>query len=101
MRVSLLTMGAACVATATVLMSAQGGAAKPRTVWDGAYTDTQAARATATFEGVCSRCHTLTAPGKGALAGDAFWTGFTQKSVGYLLMYVKTNMPNGNGGSLS
>ncbi len=32
-----------------------------RTVWDGAYTTAQAERAVATYDSVCSRCHTLTA----------------------------------------
>ena len=81
-----------------VLVAAQ--APKPRTVWDGVYSDAQAARAQATFDSVCSRCHMLTGAGKGALTGDAFWTGFTQKTVADLLTFVKTNMPNGNGGSL-
>ena len=62
-----------------VLVAAQ--APKPKTVWDGVYTDAQAARAQATFDSVCSRCHMLTGQGKGALTGDAFWTAFTQKSV--------------------
>jgi len=83
---------------AAVFVSAQ--APKPKTVWDGAYTNPQAERAKATFDSVCSRCHTLTGDGKGALTGDAFWTGFTQKTVADLLTFVKTNMPNGNGGSL-
>jgi mono/diheme cytochrome c family protein len=81
-----------------VLVAAQ--APKPKTVWDGVYTDAQASRAQATFDSVCSRCHMLTGQGKGALTGDAFWTAFTQKSVADLLTFVKTNMPNGNGGSL-
>jgi len=70
-------------------------------VWDGVYTNAQAERAQATFDSVCSRCHILTGDGKGALTGDAFWRGFTQKTVADLLTYVKTNMPNGNGGSLA
>jgi mono/diheme cytochrome c family protein len=82
----------------TVLIRAQEP--KARTVWDGVYTDAQAQRAMATYDSVCSRCHILTGQGKGALTGDAFWTAFTQKSVGDLLTFVKTNMPNGNGGSL-
>ena len=81
-----------------VLVAAQ--APTPKTVWDGVYSDAQAARAQATFDSVCSRCHMLTGQGKGAVTGDAFWTAFTQKSVADLLTYVKTNMPNGNGGSL-
>jgi mono/diheme cytochrome c family protein len=82
--------------TCGVLLNAQ----TTRTVWDGVYTDAQAQRAMATYDSVCSRCHTLSGQGKGALTGDAFWTAFTQKSVGDLLTFVKTNMPNGNGGSL-
>jgi len=84
--------------TTAVVVAAQ--APKPKTVWDGVYTDAQAARAQATFDSVCSRCHMLSGQGKGALTGDAFWTAFTQKSVADLLTFVSTNMPNGNGGSL-
>ena len=70
------------------------------TVWDGVYTDAQAERATATFSQSCSNCHTLEPQGKGPLTGEKFWEGFTQKTVGELLTYVSTNMPNGRGGSL-
>jgi len=74
------------------------------TVWDGAYTDAQAERATAAFSANCSRCHTLTADGSGnrPLTGEKFWEGYTQKTVGDLLKFVSTNMPNGAAaGSLS
>ena len=86
---------------AGVRISAQAAGAQGRTVWDGVYTDAQAARATGTFNQVCSNCHTLAAQGNKPLSGEKFWEGFTQKTVGDLLTYVKTNMPNGNGGSLS
>ena len=46
------------VAAAGSLLNAQA-ADKPRTVWDGVYTEAQAARATATFSQSCSNCHTL------------------------------------------
>jgi mono/diheme cytochrome c family protein len=73
-----------------------------RTVWDGVYTDAQAARATGTFNASCSNCHTLAAQGNRPLSGDKFWEKFTQKTAGDLLTFVKTNMPNGvNAGSLS
>lgn len=86
----------------TALLHAQASSAKGRTVWDGSYTDAQAARATATFSQSCANCHTLGPDGKGPLTGDAFWKGFTQKTVADLLTFVKTNMPNGvNAGSLS
>ena len=82
-----------------VLGSAQVAAG--RTVWDGVYTDAQAARATAIFSQSCSNCHSLTSEGtRRPLSGDKFWEGYTQKTVGDLLTFVKTNMPNGNGGSL-
>jgi Cytochrome C oxidase, cbb3-type, subunit III len=69
-------------------------------VWDGVYTDAQAARGTAIFGQTCSNCHTLTSEGNRPLSGEKFWEGYTQRSVGDLLTFVKTNMPNGNGGSL-
>ncbi len=96
-----LITAAGVVLLASAFVSAQ----KPRTVWDGVYTDAQAERARATFDSTCSRCHTLTASGTsgqgGPLVGDKFWTANTQKSVGDLLAYMSKNMPNGNGGSLS
>ncbi len=93
---------AAYVAMAvTASLGAQG---KSRTVWDGVYTDAQAERARATFDSICTQCHTLAPGGNtrgGAVSGDKFWATFTQKSVGDLLGYVSKNMPNGNGGSLA
>lgn len=82
---------------AGALLTAQAPA---RTVWDGVYTDAQAERATATFTQSCARCHTLTAEGTRPLSGDKFWEGYTQRTVADLLTYVRTNMPNGSGGSL-
>jgi mono/diheme cytochrome c family protein len=81
-----------------VLVSSQ---AKPRTVWDGVYTEAQATRATGIFGASCAGCHTLTPDGNRPLSGETFWQSNTQKSVAELLGYVSKNMPNGNGGSLS
>jgi len=96
------------LATATYVLSFGAAfiaaqAPKTATVWDGVYTNAQAERAVATFGSTCSRCHTLTTDGSGnrPLTGDKFWEGFTQKTVGDLLKFVSTNMPNGQGGSLS
>jgi S-disulfanyl-L-cysteine oxidoreductase SoxD len=102
-RASLLLLGSALVLalTARTLVTAQATSAPGRTVWDGVYTDDQADRATAVFSQSCSRCHTLSAEGESPLSGPAFWEGYTQRTVGDLLTYVSTNMPNGNGGSLS
>jgi mono/diheme cytochrome c family protein len=84
----------ACVSLAAGFAMAQGN--QPvRTVWDGVYTDAQAERATAVFSQNCARCHTLTPDGARPLSGEKFWEGYTQKTVGDLLTFVKTNMPNG------
>ncbi|MEO8099025.1 MAG: cytochrome c [Acidobacteriota bacterium] len=72
-----------------------------RTVWEGVYTEAQAARGTTAFGASCARCHGLTAEGRSPLVGDAFWKSFAQKTAGELLEYVSGNMPNGAPGSLS
>src|SRR5687767_9108902 len=84
-------------AGANVGTSAQAPAAQGRTVWDGVYTEAQAARATSVFGASCSNCHSLAPDGTGnrPLAGDRFWQRNTQKSVGELLEFVSKNMPNG------
>jgi S-disulfanyl-L-cysteine oxidoreductase SoxD len=98
----LLLAAAVFIASAgSTLLRAQAPRPQGRTVWDGVYTDAQATRGSSTFSTICINCHTLAATGNRPLTGDKFWDGFTQKSVGDLLTFVKTNMPNGNGGSLS
>jgi hypothetical protein len=49
----------------------------------------------------CSGCHALAAEGKAPLVGEPFWKSFAQKTVGDLLEFVSTNMPNGTPGSLN
>jgi S-disulfanyl-L-cysteine oxidoreductase SoxD len=82
-------------------VSAAQAANAARTVWDGVYTEAQAARGLASFNQSCTNCHTLSPQGNRPVSGDKFWETFTQKTVADLLTYVRTNMPNGNGGSLS
>jgi mono/diheme cytochrome c family protein len=72
-----------------------------RTVWDGVYTEAQAARGTMAYGQSCAGCHALAAEGKAPLVGDPFWKSFAQKTVGDLLEFVSTYMPNGNPGSLT
>ena len=72
-----------------------------RTVWDGVYTEAQATRGMTAYGQSCSGCHALAAQGKAPLVGDAFWKSFSQKSVGDLLEFVSSYMPNGAPGSLS
>lgn len=87
------------MATAS-LLTAQTGAPH-RTVWDGVYTEAQATRGMAAFGQSCAGCHALAAEGKAPLAGDPFWKSFSQKTVGDLLEFVSSYMPNGSPGSLS
>ena len=75
-----------------------------KTVWDGVYTEQQAARGSASFAGNCTRCHAADANGGDEgknLAGKAFWDSFRESTVDRLLDYVSRNMPNGAGGTLS
>lgn len=86
--------------TAASLSNAQTATPR-RTVWDGVYTEAQAARGMTAFGQSCAGCHALTAEGKSPLVGDPFWKSFAQKSVGDLLDFVSMYMPNGTPGSLS
>jgi mono/diheme cytochrome c family protein len=82
------------------LVSAQTSSPS-RTVWDGVYTEAQAARGVTAFSQSCAGCHVLAAEGKAPLTGEPFWKSFAQKTVGDLLEFVSANMPNGSPGSLS
>jgi mono/diheme cytochrome c family protein len=95
-------LGAAALFLTTLAHTALTAQTPARTVWDGAYTDAQAERAQGTFGANCARCHTLTTEGARPLVGEQFWQANTQKTVGDLLKFVSTNMPNGrDAGSLS
>jgi len=89
------------LASATASLVTAQTSTPRRTVWDGVYTEAQAARGTMAFGQSCAGCHALAGEGKAPLAGEPFWKSFAQKTVGDLLEFVSTNMPNGTPGSLS
>src|SRR5580704_10716804 len=89
------------LASVTASLVAAQTTAPRRTVWDGVYTETQAARGRMAFGEACSGCHALAAVGKAPLVGEPFWKSFAQKTVGDLLEFVSANMPNGSPHSLS
>jgi mono/diheme cytochrome c family protein len=93
--------GLLVLASATASLVAAQTSTPRRTVWDGVYTEGQAARGTMAFGQSCAGCHALAAEGKAPLAGEAFWKSFAQKNVGELLEFVTAYMPNGAPGSLS
>jgi mono/diheme cytochrome c family protein len=89
------------VASVTATLAAAQTSAPGRTVWDGVYTEPQAARGTMAFGQSCAGCHALAAEGRAPLVGDAFWKSFSQKTVSDLLEFISSYMPNGAPGSLS
>lgn len=96
--VLVLTAAGFALSVGSMLLSGQAPAG---TVWEGAYTDEQATRAVGTFSSTCAECHTLGGTGDGQLVGTKFWEGYSQKTVGDLLTFVKANMPSGAEGSLA
>jgi hypothetical protein len=98
-RTRLLTLST--LGFALSLASALPTAQTASTVWDGAYTEAQASRALGAFGTSCAECHTLGGQGDGQLVGSSFWEGYSQKTVGDLITFVRTNMPSGAEGSLS
>jgi mono/diheme cytochrome c family protein len=88
-----------------VAAAAESAAAvQSKTVWDGVYTEQQAARGASSFTTYCARCHEAVATdgeeGR-PLAGRGFWQSYRESTVDYLLDYVSRSMPNGAGGTLS
>jgi mono/diheme cytochrome c family protein len=97
----LLFLASATASLVTAQTNTSQTNAGRRTVWDGVYTEAQAARGMMAFGQSCSGCHVLAAEGKAPLVGDPFWKSFAQKTVGDLLEFVSANMPNGTPGSLT
>jgi S-disulfanyl-L-cysteine oxidoreductase SoxD len=95
------SLGILLVAAATASLGIAQSKPAGRTVWDGVYTEAQAGRGMMAYGQSCAGCHALAPGGKAPLVGDAFWKSFAQKSVGDLLEFVSTYMPNGTPGSLS
>lgn len=93
--------GLLLLASATAGLATAQTSTPRATVWDGVYTEAQAARGVTAFGQSCAGCHALSAEGKAPLVGEPFWKSFAQKNVGDLLEFVSTYMPNGTPGSLS
>lgn len=87
-----------------------GGGRSVRSVWDGVYTEAQAARGEVVYASMCGRCHghrldgapddpdMLPAP---PIAGPKFMRAWNGASLAALYEYVRTTMPAINPGSLS
>src|ERR1700745_2061023 len=88
-----------------IFLAAWAGSAQAQTasVWDGVYTDAQAARGEAGFGAHCANCHGANLGGTGeapALAGPQFLSDFDGLTLGDLFDRIRTTMPQDNPGSL-
>ena len=76
----------------------------PASVWDGVYSDQQAARGAALSKAACASCHGDKLQGKGqtpALVGSDFTMDWNGMTVGDLFDKIQTSMPADKPGSLS
>jgi mono/diheme cytochrome c family protein len=73
-------------------------------IWDGVYTDAQAARGAAGFSAHCANCHGTDLGGTGeapALSGAKFLSDFDGLSLSDVFDRIRTTMPQDNPGSLT
>jgi len=84
------------VPTGSMPARTPGQNSSPRTVWDGVYTDAQAARGEARYRTSCAGCHD-----EGPRRAEAFMRDWSGSDVGSLLTRIRTSMPPGAAGSLT
>jgi len=93
------------LAFAVVTVAALGIAAQAsRTVWDGLYTEEQAARGEMLYTERCSKCHGDTLGGQEAapaLTGPSFYSNWEGENLEALLDRIRTTMPQDKPGSLT
>ena len=73
-------------------------------VWDGVYSEEQAARGKADYLRACASCHRESLGGDNyapPLAGNGFVAQWSDQSLGDLLSKIRTTMPLDSPGSLS
>ena len=72
-------------------------------MWDGVYTDAQAARGRSAFQQHCAECHGASLEGGEAVAlkGDRFNLSWKESTVDRLFKQISTNMPMSEDGSLA
>lgn len=75
-----------------------------QTVWNGVYTEAQAARGAAAYSQNCAACHGVSLAGTGeapGLAGGEFLSNWNGLSVGELFDRIRTTMPFDRPGALT
>ena len=83
-------------------------AKSPESIWDGVYTERQAARGQQIFQSECTSCHpAMDGDGDGggadapSLAGAEFLKRWAGRSVGDILVLMRTTMPPNAAASLA
>lgn len=97
------TIVALVVASASLLLTA-AQAQTTLSVWDGIYTQEQAARGAQDFSQVCASCHGAALTGSGeapALSGGQFTGDFEGQTIGDIFDRIRTTMPQSAPGVLS
>jgi mono/diheme cytochrome c family protein len=90
----LAVWGLAAVLSGGVVRAQEGG----RKIWDGVYTEAQAARGKPAYETSCGRCHNNELAGSErapALKGDGFWAHWENDSLDRLFTKIRDTMPQG------
>lgn len=100
-----LLLAGMCASLGGAIRSAKAASPAPsKNIWDGVYTDDQAARGKAQYNTSCSSCHMEDLSGSGQalpLAGDAFTDIWEGQSMADLLGLVQGTMPQDKPGSLT
>jgi S-disulfanyl-L-cysteine oxidoreductase SoxD len=92
----LAAMVVGCAPGAETSRRAPVPAPTPAPPAGGLYTEAQAERGQAVFDGVCAACH-----GNNEFRGRMFERTWMAEPIGYLYQHISTAMPQDNPGSLS
>jgi S-disulfanyl-L-cysteine oxidoreductase SoxD len=96
---------AMCACLGGAIRSARAaGPAPTKNIWDGVYTDDQAARGKTQYNTSCSACHMEDLSGSGQalpLAGDAFMDIWEGQTMNDFFQLVQGTMPQDKPGSLT
>jgi cytochrome c len=102
-KTSCAVAGASCLALALVPGPLSKAAENTTSVWQGVYTEAQAARGQATYFAACASCHGAVLQGDSdipELTGNSFLKRWGDQSVGTLFAFTMSQMPVGRPGSL-
>src|SRR5262245_57772550 len=105
LKVKITAAAIICLTAPGVFQSAYRAqeTARPRSVWDGVYTEEQARRGETLYARECASCHREDSGGEeaSALAGPAFLANWEGLTVGDLYDRIRISMPPANPKRLS